>query len=350
MSKDESKELTLPERAAIALKSNDKELIKLAAESKDIVTVTNQDGFAQAQRHRMVLRNTRTDIEKRGKAAREDAQKFTKAIIEEEKRLIGLINPEENRLQSVQDEFTAKIEAEKQAKIDAEIKRKADIQAAIDELSANLQFGDTSASIQAKIDRITRIEITEPVFQERTAEANDTRNISLATLAEAFESVTAAEEGRKLQEAARIKAEQEAAAQREATAKAEAEATRIRAEADAKRQAEERAAAEAERKKLEEQQKAERAARIKAEQEAEKLRAEAKALLDAKRAEEAAKAEAERKAAAAPDKERMLAYAASLIALKMPDMATPEGKAAKVGIEQAVLNLHTRIVAKAEEL
>lgn len=352
----EKKELTVTDRAIKALDVNETLLRELVLESKEIITIANAAGFAQAQSARMKLRSARVNIEKLGKSAREDAQAFSKAVIEQEKKYIGIVSPEESRLQSIQDEFTAKIEAEKQAKIDAENKRKEDIQAAIDELSPDLRFGDTSASIQAKIDRISAIEINQK-FAERITEADEKKAESLAELKAALQSVLEAEAAKALQEAARIKAEQEAAEQRALAEKAAHEAARIHAEQiaeqqrieAAKRAEAERIAAE-ERKKLEQQQAEERAARIKAEKEADRLRAEARAIEEKRLADEAAKAEAERKAAAAPDKERMLAYADSLIALKMPEMSTAIGKEAKVGIEQAVLNLHKRIVAKAEEL
>jgi len=352
-----TKELSVIERAIKALDVNEAALRALVKESAEINTVTNAAGFAQAQGARMKLRSARVNLEKLGKTAREDAQEFSKAVIAKQKEYVGIVEPEETRLQLIQDEFTDKIEAEKQAKIDAENTRKAGIQEAIDELKADLRFGDSSASIQDKIDHITLIEMDALVFQERLEEARERKIEALGELSVALDLVKSTEAGRALQEAARIKAEQEAAEQRALAEKAAHEAARIQAEQvaeqqrveEAKRAEAEKLAAE-ERKKLEKAQAEERAARIKAEQETAKLRAEAKAADDKRIAEEAAKAEAERKAAAAPDKERMMAYAASLIALKMPEMSTPIGKEAKVGIEQAVLNLHKRIVAKAEEL
>ena len=341
-----TQEISVIERAIKALDVNETALRKLVTESADIKIVTNPAGFAQAQSARMKLRTARVNLEKRGKTAREDAQEFSKAVIAKQKDYVGIVEPEESRLQSLQDEFTAKIEAEKQAKIDAENKRKEDIQTAIESLSANLKFGDSSVNIQAKIDHITLIEMDALVFQERLEEARERKIESLGELSVALDLVKSTEEARALQETARIKAEQEAAEQRALAEKAALEVARIQAAQLAEQQRIE----EAKRDESEKLAAEERAARIKAEQESAKLRAEAKAAEDKRIAEESAKAEAERKAAAAPDKERMLTYAASLIALKMPEMSTAIGKEAKVGIEQAVLNLHKRIVAKAEEL
>lgn len=126
-------ELTLPQRAAVALKSAEHELalIELAAKSADIKEILNADGRTQAHSAGMSLRNTRTTISATGKAARDDATKFSKAIIEEENRLIALIEPEEKRVLALRDAWDAKIEAEKQAKIEANRQRIAAINESI---------------------------------------------------------------------------------------------------------------------------------------------------------------------------------------------------------------------------
>lgn len=53
---------------------------------------------------RIQLKNARVAIEKAGKALREDALKFQKAVIAKEKELIAIIEPEEIRLESIEDE------------------------------------------------------------------------------------------------------------------------------------------------------------------------------------------------------------------------------------------------------
>ena len=69
-------ELTLPQRAAVALGSSEHEikLHELVKSSSDIIEVKNVDGRDQAHRVGMNLKNARTAITKTGKAAREDAQ------------------------------------------------------------------------------------------------------------------------------------------------------------------------------------------------------------------------------------------------------------------------------------
>lgn len=105
------------ERAQAILKTSDlaPKLIALAKESQHIVAITNGDGYKQAHAKRMVLKNERIALEKAGKGAREDATAFSKAVIAEEDRLIGIIKPEETRLETLQGAWDAKVEAEKEA-------------------------------------------------------------------------------------------------------------------------------------------------------------------------------------------------------------------------------------------
>ena len=128
-----STEMTIPERAAVALNSIKvtNELRELVASSADIVFVIDSAGREQAHRIGMNLKNARIAIEKAGKAARDDATKFSKGVIAEEARLVAIIEPEESRVFDLRDKWDAQIEAEKQAKIAAERLRIEGIQARI---------------------------------------------------------------------------------------------------------------------------------------------------------------------------------------------------------------------------
>ncbi|PRC92630.1 hypothetical protein [Solimicrobium silvestre] len=230
-------QITLPERAKVALKSAEHELalIELAAKSADIKEVLNADGRAQAHSAGMALRNTRTSIAATGKAAREDATKFSKAIIEEENRLIALIEPEEKRVLGLRDVWDTKIEAEKQAKIEANRKRISAIQeriAAVKVLPTVLA-GTVSSKISESIISLTLktdfefFEEFEPeyklvrsdVINKLTAMETNQREI------EVEEDSRRQEEARQKlaqeQESARIKAEQERIAEQQAKERAE---------------------------------------------------------------------------------------------------------------------------------
>ena len=139
--RSESKELTVVERAVVALgytTETEKELATLAGSTTHITAITNSDGREQAHGALMVLRNTRVAIQKRGKDARDDATKFSKAVIAEENRLIGIIEAEENRLQALRDGWDQAIEAERQAKVQAELDRVAGIEQRIQDMRATV--------------------------------------------------------------------------------------------------------------------------------------------------------------------------------------------------------------------
>jgi hypothetical protein len=178
--------LPAPQRAALALKSAETEaqLKELATKHRDIVAVTNKDGREQAHRAYMVLRSTRVEIEKRGKAAREDATAFSKAVIAEEKRLVGLIDPEENRLQKLRDDFDAIEERARQEAIEKERIRVAAIEREIEEIRGAV-IGAAGKSAECIADRIREIEeqvIDEAVFMERAEIANQVRTETLERL------------------------------------------------------------------------------------------------------------------------------------------------------------------------
>lgn len=154
---EQSTALTVAERAKLAFgrKEHDAELIALADRSKSLATITNADGYKQVHAARMDLRNERIDLEKRGKAAREDATAFSKAVIAEENRLIALISAEEKRLNGLQEAWDEAREAERLEKLAAEQKRVAAIQ---ERIEAIRDFPDgtqskTAAEIQIMLDQ-----------------------------------------------------------------------------------------------------------------------------------------------------------------------------------------------------
>ena len=301
--------LTLPERAALALNSAEhrKKLAGLVQQSSSIKEVLNKDGREEAHRAAMTLKSTRTSIKATGKAAREDATAFSNAVIAEEKELIKMIEPEENRLFSLRDEWDAKIEAERQAKIQAERDRISAIQECIEKIrSYPVRFaGKSSKTISEGISALVGHEITDE-FQEFKDQAKalrleildqlaamETEQIAVEVAAEAARQEAERQRISQEAEAARLKAEREELevlraeqAKRDAEARAEimrqqAELAEKAAEAERKAQAEidernrlaaieqkrlddEREALEAEKRKFQEQQQAEeRAAEVK---------------------------------------------------------------------------------------
>lgn len=276
-------ELTVIGRASAVLSFDETKaaLLPLVEASARIVGITNGAGYAEAQSARMKLKNTRVEIEKRGKAAREDATAFAGAVIAKQKELIGVITPEEDRLQALQDEWDAAIAREKAAKAEAERLRVFAIRQHIDALRALplRAVGSTSAHIAEALALASAPLAFDP--QELAGEAQAAQNDAVSALTAALDAAKADEIRRESErrereaEAARIAAER-------------AELTRLRAEQE-KRDAEERAKIAAERE----------AARKAQEEEDRKAAAEREALAKIERdriaaeraAEEAARAE-----------------------------------------------------------
>lgn len=302
--------LTVTERASVALGAKDYELklTKLVKSSVRIVEIKNADGYKEAHGARMALKNTRVEIEKTGKAAREDAQAFSSAVIAEQKRLVEIIAPEESRLQSLQAEWDAAREAEKQAAAKAEQDRIDRHRAGIDTIksvvlqASNKPSGDVHRLISSLADDAGHD------FEEFAPAANKAKAETLAALQDMLAAATAREA-----EAARLQAEREELARLRAEQEKHEAAERARIAAEQKVEAERLAA---ERRAFEEQQRIAReeqaaldrqaeaarreadkkalAAREAADREAYAARAEAEAVLRKAREQEEARAEAER--------------------------------------------------------
>lgn len=82
------------------------ELAALADRSKKLIVTDLGDRAQLALVHdyRMELKAARVNIEKCGKAIREDANKFQKAVIAKERELIAMIEPEELRLKQIEEQ------------------------------------------------------------------------------------------------------------------------------------------------------------------------------------------------------------------------------------------------------
>jgi len=233
----ESKELTLPQRVAGLLKSAEREAVlkEMAAKSVTITAITNQAGYQQCHSARMVLKNQRIIIEKDGKAARDEANRFREAVISEEKRLIGLIDPEETRLKGIQDAWDDEQKRIKEAKEEAERQRIAAIQARIARI-ANSPVGVTgkdAAQIQVQLQAVAGI-IIDDAFAEFQAEAAKAKDEAVATLTGMHAERVAFEEAQVRAEAERRQREAEEAAERERIAAERAELAKLRAEQEAR--------------------------------------------------------------------------------------------------------------------
>jgi hypothetical protein len=263
--------------SAYATKS---QLQALVAGTQHIVAITNAAGRDQASAARTALVRTRTEIARRGKEARDDANAFAKAVIAAEKELIAITTPEEERLDALVAAWEAAREAEKRAKAEAEAQRVAALRVRVEALRPRVRV-HTVAALEAELKRVCAIEADDLAeFAEEAVVLQDESvawlEAELATARAAAEAAAAAAEQRAAEErrlaeekaalaaererqaaerraaeeaAAKVHAEQQAAAAalREATRKLEADAAVLRAEGErlaAARAAEERREAE----------------------------------------------------------------------------------------------------------
>ena len=247
-----STELTVQDRAALALGSSQTriDLAAMALKSIGLVEIKNKAARDEVHSAAMALASARIAISKTSKAARDDATKFSKACIAEEASLIEITAVEEKRLLALRDAWDEVVAAEKAAKEAAERARILAITDRIADLrsySTQAAKCRTSAAIQTLIDNLASIEMTgfaefedEALFvRKSTMEAMET--VLLAKQAEETERAQQAEA------AAKLAAEQAAAAEQLKKEREELEAARKAQEAETARN---RAAAIAEADRL----------------------------------------------------------------------------------------------------
>lgn len=240
--------LTVEQKVLAEFDEREEELRELAASSATITAITNPDGYQQCHSARMVLKNRRIEIDKRGKKVRDEAVKFSKGVISQADKFIALIEPEETRLETLQKEWDDAREAEKEARIQAEMKRVAYLQDRVAELRGcpNLTPSSGSALIADHISDLESLLVDESLQEFQQAGA-DAKAAGLVRLRALHDAATAHEA-----EQARIQADREEltrlrAAQKkiddDAKAARDAETARQNAELKKAREAQEAAAA-----------------------------------------------------------------------------------------------------------
>ena len=297
-----STQLTVQERAAVALRSSnaEAELLALVDASKGITAPTNKAGRDECHSAAMTARNARTAITKASKSAREDAVQFSKAVIAEEARLVAIIKPEEDRLIVFRDEFDDeqdRIKAKKAEENRARVERILSRIEQIKKLAIRAAHFSASAERAAELLAVARETEVDATFAEFYGEAVEAKASAIAEISEVVHAKGAAEAAAKKAEADRVEAER---LRRIADAEAKAKADQEAKEREEARKAEDAKRAEADRIAAE-QRKAEDAKRdaeqavIKAEIDAKlKAIADAEAALESKRKEQEAKEQAAR--------------------------------------------------------
>lgn len=250
--KTESKELTVPERASVALCASkcEAELKALIAASKEITVITNAAGREECHSSAMRAVKARTGIAGAGKSVREDSTAFAKAVIAEENRLIAIIEPEEIRLKDLRDAWDEKIAAEKAEKARIEEERQTRIQWAIDAIrnAPAMCLVLNSSGTKAALDALAETDLSEDVFADRRDEAEYIMGQSIHQIEsmiagkKAQEQLSAQIESQRIENeriASELAARQEEAdAAQRASMRDEAERQRVQAEELAKQRAE----------------------------------------------------------------------------------------------------------------
>jgi chromosome segregation ATPase len=205
--------------------------------------VTTTAGMAVAVKHRATFREIRVESEKARKIRKAPILEIGKLLDSRQKEIESEIEPFESRFDDAIKAEEARKEVEKAAKAAAEKARVDGIRAKIEQIKDCIVFamGKSAAEIQGAIDELSAHEITLEEFAELSGEAEMSKVATLAKLHEALIAQQAHEA-----EQARIAAEREALErQRAELAEQERKAAAARAEQEAKDRAErERVAAE----------------------------------------------------------------------------------------------------------
>ena len=307
-----------------------------------------------ARESRLALKEIRVIAEKNRTRLKEDSLRRGRAIDSVYNTLEALVKPLEAQLKE-QEEFVKRQEEQRKARIKAEREealRPFGVNTAFYQLAEMPEadwaalFNSTVAAHKAAKEAAEKAE-AERTAKEQAEAAERERirqeNEHLRKEAEEREAAAKAERDRLAAEKKAI--EEQARKEREAIetkakaelAKQKAEADRLAAIAAAKALAEKQAA-EAQRKAeqaaADAKAKVEREAREKAEAEARRLREAQEALKQVEALKLKQEAEAKAKAARAPDREKIAALGTAILAIKMPEVSTPEGQAALAVVKE----------------
>lgn len=296
-----------------------------------VTSIEQKREMKLARESRLALREIRVNAEKKRKQLKEDSLRRGKAIDGIANILKDLIEPIEAYLLE-QEQFAERFEAARkgalrEARMQALLALGADASVYSDlgeavETSWEKILSDAQAAKAAREAEALRLEEERIAVERAEAERREAARIA----AEKAEAERAERERIQTAENARLAAE---CARLEAVAKADREAAEkaLREQREKARQEAEAVAAMA-RKEREEAEAQAKAVQAEAERVARELAAE-KAKEEARLAAQKAAQEA---AARAPDREKLLAFAAAIASVEVPEMATAEGKKVRAKI------------------
>jgi hypothetical protein len=290
-------------------------LESLAKKFADITEIASSDDYSLVKGACREFKKVRVSIEKAGKSARDDANKFSKAVLSEQKRLLNIVIPEEDRLKALRKEVDDRAVREAAEKLKKEEERKAQIEGEIARIRSlsESSFGLSSKELKAYLDQLNNVQITEEEYQEFFDNAVLAKNAGIKKLSSSIEEKEELERLRALQEE-----QEKKQAEEQARIDSENEKIRLAQEAIEKEKR------EIEAKKLAE---AEATAR-KLKEENEKLEQEKreKAIAEQKKAEK--EAEEDRQESLKPEKEKLIDWINKCMSIS--DVSLTDGKLEKI--------------------
>jgi hypothetical protein len=330
-------------------------------EARGITDDTNAEQRKKARECRLTLKRIRVNVENTRKASKEDAVRYGKAVDGMANVLKFLCEPEEQRLEAIEEAEQRREEGRIKTLVADRTRRILqeegnpsiyNLAALTDEqfegiYQSLVQFrvAREEAAKKAEADRIAKEKAEaearehQRLENERLKKEAAEREATAKIEREKAEAVQREMEA-KLNEERKAREAAEAAEAAALTAKqaAERRLSKERAEASAKKQAEIEAMAKRER---------EAAAKKQAE-----IEAAAKKERDAKAAEEKAAKAAEAKAARAPDKQKLLVWLGKLQAVlgEFPGMKTKDGKDAAIRVMGAANDFIGKVESEIKEL
>lgn len=227
------------------------EQLKEAVQATSLIV--KESGMDLVHENRIALRDVRLKISKKGKELREEAIAYQKSVIEKERELIGIISPEEDRLNRLENEL--KLEETKKKRLDQLPSRKEKL------LSID---GETVWATDDEI--LEKDDVAFGIFFNKCVESHNLKikEALEAEVREKEEAIRKAQleaemEQRRLHKEAEEKLETDRKALEEEKAKVEAEKNRIAREQEIARlqkEAEEKAIKDLEEKKKREEEQA----------------------------------------------------------------------------------------------
>ena len=303
---------------------------------------TDDNGYKIVKSARMEVVHLRGKIEKTRVILKADSLEYGRRVDGEAKRITALLAPIETHLigqEKIVDDEKARIKAEIEAKEAALLQIRIDTLCAFGARFNGQMYAAFGLQIPAALVKVC----TDEQFDLFVAQLQEKKDEEDAKI-KAEETARQVESDR----LARIAAEQKAERMRLA------EIARKQKEESSRLQAEQKKIADARQKVLDDAKRAEELEKARKEG-AEKALKEAVEVarqnaLKLAEQERLAKIAAEKKEARRPDKEKLQAYLAAIFEIKMPDMKTPEGKAAWREIDAAIKKLKLELYMITEAL